>query len=174
MDALLTWADNGEADLMLDGGDLARAAGYQSASIISLFSDGRAGPDDWLPDRTDDRRGWWADAFTDAGPLGSRLWLLAREKIVPGIEQRIEQFAREALQWLIDDGRAQRLDIEARRIRTDAIGLCVTVVVDERDRPTPFEIAERLTIDGLDVEIVLRLSSLALALRPYPEYEFEG
>ena len=49
-----------------------------TAVMLSWFTDRTCEPDDVPPDG-DGRRGWWGDAFRTY-PLGSRLWLLAREK----------------------------------------------------------------------------------------------
>lgn len=51
---------------------------------------------------------WWADPT-----LGSRLHELAREKDLSRARQRAEQYARDALQPLIDDGRLTALDVSA-------------------------------------------------------------
>ncbi|MBS4046194.1 MAG: phage GP46 family protein [Alphaproteobacteria bacterium] len=87
-----------------------------NAVVISLFTDARAKPDDRLPDepRTGavpatlyrDRRGWHGDA-----KIGSRRWLLYREKQVPEVLQRLEEYDREALQWLITDKVVSSIDI---------------------------------------------------------------
>jgi len=120
MDALLFL--NGETlsgDLVMDGAGLAIDDGLETAVVISLFTDARALPDDILPDGGADRRGWWGDAVpptVDGTPaqddhIGSRLWLLSREKIIPETIKRARTYIQEALQWLIDDGIAARIDI---------------------------------------------------------------
>lgn len=70
--------------------DLQGDDGLMTAVIISLFTDARAHDDDPLPDErvgvSSDRRGWWGDCLPDAQgeqtleSIGSRLWLLWREK----------------------------------------------------------------------------------------------
>ncbi len=103
------------------------------AIIISLFTDRRALSDDPLPGGIgSDPRGWWGDAVPDARPLGSRLWLLHREKVIPETLRRVEDYAREALQWLIDDGyfaemtvAAERLDVPEGGISAGWVGLTV-------------------------------------------------
>lgn len=117
-------------DLALAGADLATEAGLQAAVVLSLFTDRLAEPGDVLPDATTDRRGWWGDSFTDqAGDrIGSKLWLLGREKQLPSVARRAESYAREALQWLIDDGIATRLNVTAEFIASGAMGLQVEIV----------------------------------------------
>lgn len=58
-----------------------------TAFLVALGSDAAAAASDVLPDpRSDDRRGWWGDlnaaAIWNGWPLGSKLWLLTRAKIL--------------------------------------------------------------------------------------------
>lgn len=54
------------------------------------------------------RGSWWADAS-----LGSRLHELAREKDVPRVRRLAEQYSEQALQPLLDDGRARSVRVTA-------------------------------------------------------------
>lgn len=134
-DIALSWDnESGMGDLTLTGGALALDDGLRTAILISLFTDARAAQDDELPDRAGDRRGWWGNAFPvesgDAG-MGSRLWLLSRAKALPATLVRARAYARDALQWLIDDRIASALDIDVRRERRDATEiLMLTVALD--------------------------------------------
>jgi phage gp46-like protein len=85
------------------------------AVIISLFSWGRALPDDELPGT--DRMGWWGDSFPQvAGDrIGSRLWLLARTTIRTATPAKVREYATEALAWLIADGVASDVIVQAER-----------------------------------------------------------
>lgn len=102
-------------DWLLEPPKLATDEGLETAVIISLFTDRRANADDVLPDNSGNRRGWWGDSYPEqAGDrIGSRLWLLHREKQLAQVRARTRQYAREALQWLIDDGIARAIDVEA-------------------------------------------------------------
>lgn len=101
--------------------DLVGDNGLVTAVIISLFTDARARDDDKLPDilYSDDfpnRRGWWAD-FSSSRPddsVGSRLWLLSRSKNTTENLRLAEDYAREALQWLIDEKIASKIDCKAK------------------------------------------------------------
>lgn len=106
-------ADPPRFDWAIQRGDLAPDDGLETAIILSLFTDRRALPDDPLPDGSDDRRGWWADAWAEQGPVGSRLWLLEREKDTRDVVNRARDYAEEALQWLVDDGIAERIEVMA-------------------------------------------------------------
>jgi phage gp46-like protein len=111
---------------------LAEDDGLETAVILSLFTDRRAEDDDIIPDGTADRRGWWADAWPEiAGDrIGSRLWLLSREKQRREVLNRAREYAREALAWLVADGIARAIEVEAEIARPGVLGLSVRI-----DRP---------------------------------------
>lgn len=116
-------------DWTLSGVDLASDDTIETAIILSLFTDRRAEPGDELPAGETDRRGWWGDAVPEAegDRWGSRLWLLRREKQTQETLARAREYAREALSWLLDDGHATRLDVQATWARQGLLGLTVEV-----------------------------------------------
>lgn len=103
--------------------------GLQTALLLSLFTDRRAEDDDVLPDNSGSRRGWWGDSFADVpgDRFGSRLWLLYREKQLPAVLQRARQYAREALRWLLEDGVASQVEVDAEFPRAGVLAIAVTV-----------------------------------------------
>ncbi|WP_434107622.1 phage GP46 family protein [Paraburkholderia caffeinilytica] len=109
-------------DWVLSGPSLLSGNDLQTAVLISLFTDRLALPSDPVPDG--DRRGWWAD--DPKYPTGSRLWLLDRVKGPQDVPQRAQDYAAEALQWLIDDGVVARFDIVAQWITPDRLDLTIT------------------------------------------------
>ena len=114
-------------DWSLAGADLESGDDIVTAVLISLFTDRLAGPDDVLTDGTNDRRGWWADSSNNA--IGSRLWLLTRAKHTNATLGLAEAYIAEALQWLIDDGVATKVDIHAEWQRSDELCAQITVHV---------------------------------------------
>lgn len=125
-DITTTWSANGtHGDYRISGSDLASGNDLQTAVLISLFSDRIALADDITPDGTADRRGWWAD---DAAlPIGSRLWLLERAKLTTDTLQAARDYITEALQWLIDAGAVDRIEVLTERTRAGLLGAQVTV-----------------------------------------------
>lgn len=109
-------------DFRIEFGDLMTGNELSTAVVMSLFTDGRAQPDDLIPDGTDPR-GWWADAL-DGERYGSRLWLLERANATAEVLSRAKGYAVEALQWLIDDGIAKSIDVAAT-----AVGGCKNVLM---------------------------------------------
>ncbi len=120
------------ADWLLGPRGLVAEAGLRSAVAVSLFSDALARTDDVIPDGTDDRRGWWGDLPREGqppDPLGSRLWLLVREKRTEKTRRRAEDYAKEALAWMVKDGVAAEVAVSASwgGARGDQLRLVVTV-----------------------------------------------
>jgi phage gp46-like protein len=108
---------------------LAEDDGLETAVIISLFTDRRAEPDDVLPDNSNDPRGWWADQFSDVDGdlIGSRLWLLSREKQLSDVLSRAQEYAEEALAWMVEDGVADSVAAQAVIVRDGLLGLTVQI-----------------------------------------------
>ena len=91
--------------------DLIRDDGLETAVAISLFTDRRANIEDPLPDSSTNLRGWWADTT-----MGSRLWLLERSKTVDQVLSDASDYTKEALQWMIDDGVADKIEVSISRV----------------------------------------------------------
>lgn len=105
------------ADLVRNGKNLVDDPTLYTAVLISLFTRRQAAAGDILLEAGGDREGWWADPYADVeGDLiGSRLWLLSRSKTTQTALNQAESYAREALQWLIDDGVASAIDVVVER-----------------------------------------------------------
>jgi phage gp46-like protein len=96
--------------------------------IISLFTWRRANPEDVLP--TNQKFGWWGDTFpvSSVDRIGSRLWLLSREKLMPDIPAKAQEYAEEALQWLLDDGVAGAISVLCEIQGTDRLAMQIVIV----------------------------------------------
>lgn len=122
------------------------------AVAVAFGTDRLADASDILPDpNDDDRRGWWGDLdaslLYDGWPIGSRLWLLAREKITDAAAKRgstigrIEAYLREAMQPFIDRRIASRMQMNVTRTGIEQIDAQVTLyrgpaqIVDLRYTP---------------------------------------
>jgi len=126
-DIRTVWRELG-GDWLVAGPSLADDDGLETAVVLSLFSDRLAADGDAGVAPTA-RRGWWGDAYADVpGDLiGSRLWTLAREKQTTEVLARAELYAREALQWLVDDGVASNVAAAAEWMRDGVLGMQVTI-----------------------------------------------
>lgn len=133
-DIALVWdTERGAADVVVSGNDLLADDGLETAVLLSLFLDRRAEPGDQLLDGTD-RRGWWGDSVpvVEGDKIGSKLWLLDRSKALARTLTQAEGFARESLQWLIDDGVAA-VSATARDLTDDTWELAVVIERPQRD-----------------------------------------
>lgn len=85
------------------------------AVLISLFSWRRSNDDDGV--QIPYRQGWWGDTFSSISgdQIGSRLWLLQREKLTRETVALAQAYAEESLQWMIDDALAVQINVEAWR-----------------------------------------------------------
>lgn len=122
-------------DWLLENATLAEDNGLETAVIQSLFTDRRADDDDVLPNNINDKRGWYGDGWlTQANDkLGSKLWLLARKKQLPSVINRASEYARESLQWLIDDGIASNIEVTAEILEPNTLGLSIKIYKPQGD-----------------------------------------
>lgn len=117
---------NIRGDWQVSGAALASGDDLTTAVLISLFTDRRANNDDVLPDASNDRRGWWGDLDQDV-PIGSRLWLLSRSKLVPSVAVAAKGYIAEALRWLINDGVAATVDVVTSIVMPNRLNAVVTI-----------------------------------------------
>lgn len=109
-----------------------------TAIIVALNSDAAADDSDVLPDPRDtNRRGWWGDL--DAGklwggwPIGSKLWLLTRTKIVDNASRegatvaRVDAYIRTALKPFVDNGICTRITVDVSLTNEKRIDAMITV-----------------------------------------------
>jgi len=126
----LRWNDElMTGDLAVDAGGIATDNTLATAVLLSLFTDRRARADDALPSGDNDRRGWIGDALSsvDGDLFGSRLWLLRRAKQTEETRRRAEEYAREALTWLIDENVATEVRVSAVWRARGWLGLAIAI-----------------------------------------------
>ena len=103
---------NGGFDIALGATGLQSDEGLSTAVALSLHLDARAEGGAGMAN------GWWADIATaDAQPVGSKLWTLKRSKATPAVMREAQQFAYEALQWLLDNKVARSIKVTPHKIR---------------------------------------------------------
>ncbi len=101
--------------------DLARAV------VNSLFSWARAEEDDERPGES--KMGWWADSYSGEGDkFGSRLWLLMRSSRTSEDIALAEEYALEALQWMLDDNIAAEIKAAAELDSFERLNLQIEIV----------------------------------------------
>lgn len=123
---------------LLPDGTLDASDSLATAVIVALGTDALAQTSDILPDPdSTDRRGWWgdldADTIWNGWPIGCRLWLLKRSKIVgAGALQApttvlVEQYIREAIQPFLDRRIGSQMYVEATRVGKEQIDALVRI-----------------------------------------------
>lgn len=106
--------DYDNIDIEIKDGDLVGDDGLETALLISLYTDKRVS-DEELPRGESSKRGWWGDMFPDfdGDQIGSKLWLLDASKQIPSNLPLYEDYVKDALQWLIEDGVASEISCSA-------------------------------------------------------------
>lgn len=110
--------DTQSADIEFKDNDLINELGFETAVLMSVFTDQRANDDDVLPDAVHgDKRGWWGDPTSNIenDQIGSKLWLLERSKITNQTMRKAKKIIQDAVQHFIDDGIAVKIDVEVER-----------------------------------------------------------
>lgn len=112
------WIDPVTADYRISAGVTARdpADGLANAVYLRLMTP---------------LASYWADAT-----LGSRLHELQREKDVPRVLRLAVQYAEQALQPILTDGRATRIDVTAEQPSAGWLALLVEVTRPSGERLT--------------------------------------
>lgn len=125
-------------ELMINGQE-ADISNFQADELvqavqISLFSWRKSEDDDGI--KAPKRQGWWGDTFASVqgDRIGSRLWLLQREKVLPSVMRRAEEYAKQALQWLIDDHLVEGIEVRAERGGIERLDLHVVCFKRQSER----------------------------------------
>jgi phage gp46-like protein len=124
--------------LLLPDGTLDDTQALASAAIVALGTNALAAEDDILPDPdSTDRCGWWGDM--DAGliwngwPIGSKLWLLRRSKIVPADRGQastlafVNSYIRAAIQPFVDRKICSGFNVWTTRVNPQRIDALIRI-----------------------------------------------
>lgn len=114
-------------DWILKGATLDDTNEIVTAVAVALFTHRTARIDDALPDPRDtDRRGVWSDheaqEIHGGWPVGSRLWLLSREKQTERTRQRAETYIEEAMQPFVDIELIDGFDLTVEWFEPEKLG----------------------------------------------------
>jgi phage gp46-like protein len=125
--ALNYYGNNGERDPFEHAGTTDDDQLFQIVTAC-LFSDARADDDAEIPDGTNNRRGWWADAYEGVEDNnGSLLWTLDRAPLDDESARLAKGYAEESLQVIIDDGIVAGIVVSTERGGTNRLSLIVEV-----------------------------------------------
>ena len=102
IDAVLEKRTDGSYDLQIGAdGDILTAEAFDTAIIVSLFTDARADQSEVLPSEL--RRGWIGNESTPDFEIGSKMWLFYQNRLTQTTVNGIVGAAQDSLQWLVQD-----------------------------------------------------------------------
>ena len=112
--------------------------------VISLFTWQRASQSDEVDN--DQRMGWWGDTFAEnkGDKIGSKLWLLLRQKVTDETLLRAQEMADDALQWLVEDGICTDVSVSVERDSNDPNRINLSVILEQEHGKTSYEIKDVL------------------------------
>ena len=107
-------ATTGLRDIVIgDDGDLLSVDDFSTSLDLSILTNGRANSSE-VPQAAA-RRGWIGDLTpkTEGRKAGSKVWLFEQARRDTDTVNGIRDAVQEALQWLIDDGQVERIEVDA-------------------------------------------------------------
>ena len=119
----LGWDNNAMGGVLPFEAGFLRDDGLGTCVFISLFTDGRLGPDDGAP--ADQRGGWHGDALAevDGDRIGSKLRLLKWRKQTEDTRQDAEEWTAAALAWMVDEGLVTGIEVEGAWVASGVLGM---------------------------------------------------
>jgi len=85
-----------------DTGDFLLTEGLDTTLDMSILEQRRADASEVV--RPELRRGWWGNTLNDlAFEIGSKLWLLSQARKTQSTLNSAEDYAQNALEWMLDD-----------------------------------------------------------------------
>lgn len=99
------------------GGNLIDDLDLETAVLISIFTERRVEDGDEFSDTTGYKGGYWGDATEDiqGDKIGSRMWLLKREKATLSNVNQARVYIEESLAWMLEDGVAETVVVTTSR-----------------------------------------------------------
>lgn len=137
-DLKLTLDANGQFDFIIENGNLATVEGFDTAITVSLFTDARASESQvYLPEN---RRGWVGNTVNNVQDreLGSLLWLLDQRRLNQDTLNTATDFAKKALNWLIEDKLADDIIVTGTIVPRSGIQLRIDILIDKSITETHF------------------------------------
>lgn len=125
IDAKLVLRADGLYDIQLNSeGDIDSEDSFDTAIIVSLFSDRRASASE-VPDPRF-RRGWIGNESNEF-EIGSKLWLFHQARATQDTRNGVRDAADEALEWLVDDGFAEAIQSAELVVLPNGMGLSIEI-----------------------------------------------
>ena len=119
--------ENGAFDFSISNGDIENEPGFDTAIWVSLFTDARADESQVLA--PENRRGWLGNLVFDENgrQLGSFLWLAEQRRLTQDTLNEVMDYARKSLLWMVNDGIAQKIEVDGAIVPRYGISLTITI-----------------------------------------------
>lgn len=109
--------------------------GMEHAVLQSIHNYAESTQNDRARMENDERGGTWSNELLSI--VGSRDWTLKREKVTAQTISLAKRFYQDALQWLIDDGYATRIEVTTWEEAPNVMGRNVMITLTDG---TKFEV----------------------------------
>lgn len=137
---------NGAFDIVIEDGDFANEEGLDTNIWVSLFSDSRATVSQVIA--PENRRGWMGDLVAEVPErlLGSYLWLVEQRRLNQDTLNEVIDYIRKALEWLVTDGLALKVEVSGSII--PRLGIDATATITSTDGTTSNHYIELWRLTG--------------------------
>lgn len=127
IDAVLQELSGGLYDIKIGfDGDIETADAFDTALIVSLFTDARADESEVPEARR--RRGWIGNEYTPGIEMGCKLWIpLEQPRLTRSVLNQAQDAARDGLQWFVTDELAVSITDVGVRVEQTGVFLEVTI-----------------------------------------------
>ncbi len=140
-----------ETSIIIENGDTAICHNLETAIFVSLFTWRRAEEGDILPHSNSSKMGWWGDLVNPSYPadaIGSKLWLISREKITSKILKKAKIYTQEALAWMLEDNIAKSIKVEALRVALNTLALSIDIETVKNQEQLKFNYSITMESNG--------------------------
>lgn len=109
-------------------GDLLSVSGFETSLDLSLLTNRRASSSEVT--QTQYRRGWIGDLVSAASRLvGSTLWIYEQRRLDAQVLRAIEDTARNALKWMLEDEAVSNIQVTAEQVSAHSVRLEVDLFI---------------------------------------------
>lgn len=119
--------ENGSFDVVIESGDFKNEPGFDTAILVSLFTDARADETQVL--LPENRRGWIGNLVSEVPDrqLGGYLWLTEQRRLNQDTVNEVIDYARKSLEWLVEDNAAIKIEVTGEIYPLRGIGLNIVI-----------------------------------------------
>lgn len=127
-DLSLYHREDGNFDLDFDGVDLRTGKSLENGVVLSIGSEGRSAGNSF--EKTLQSDGWWGEPTFENDRWGSLLHTILSKKNDANIILLAEQYVKDSLKWLVDDGVFGSVEATATK---DDSALYIDVAISKGD-----------------------------------------